>query len=448
MKTSDLKKALDQKVSSTEWTSDNTWNVLNQVRREKASPKRIRIPAGLTVAAALVILCVGILAGTGKLNLLGHPDQIGGQYTAQPMEVPLAQGGQVTVTEDGTADLVTPEPVPQETAAPAEDQATEAPETETPETETPETEAPAAEIPASEAAAPLDDWMIKVLEQDTPGIAQQLKPLRLYSENGYGQVELVAGLLRGHDAWFISSLLDPEAKVLRTDQTYVDLGIWLVDSDYTDVEGFCFYPNHEEHRTLQYNHMYFNGAVPSADSTLTVEISNPEVETYETVVIPLSVLEQAKETEGVDLPKNTMDRYQNDGETPQLPRKVLDYTQPMEYSLTENVVLTGIGWIDGRLHVQLHHLGDSRIQAGNGTYPAWTVDVTCLVNKTAAGGFCACWDDTGDEQEDWIEYSWKCSPEDLRGITLSASVMQASTPVPGTWIFQVPVSSILDGSGT
>ena len=424
MKTSDLKNALDQRVSSTEWTNDNTWNVLNQVRKEKASPKHIRIPAGLTVAAALVVLCVGILAGTGKLNIFGHPDQIGGQYTAQPMEVPLAQGGQVTVTEEGIAGLVTPEPA------------------------APETAAPAAEVPAAAPAAPLDDWMIQVLEQDTPGIAQQLKPLRLYSENEYGQVELVAGLLRGHDAWFITSLVDPETKVLRTDQTYVDLGIWLVDSDYTDVEGFCFYPSHEEHRTLQYNHMYFNGAAPSADSTLTVEISNPEVETYETVAIPLSVLEQAKETEGVDLPENTMDRYQNDGETPQLPRKVLDYTQPMEYSLTENVVLTGIGWIDGRLHVQLHHLGDSRIDAGNGSYPAWTVDMTCLVNRTAADCFCACWDDTGDEQEDWIEYSWKCSPENLRGITLSASVMQASTPIPGTWYFQVPVSSILDGSGT
>jgi hypothetical protein len=415
MKTSDLKNALDQRVSSTEWTNDNTWNVLNQVRKEKASPKHIRIPAGLTVAAALVVLCVGILAGTGKLNIFGHPDQIGGQYTAQPMEVPLAQGGQVTVTEDGTADLVTPEPAAPETAAPA---------------------------------APLDDWMLTEMKSYTPEVASRMKPLRLYEENRYGKVELVAGLLSGRDAWFVFSLVDPEAKVLRNSSTCVDLGFWLPNTDYSDGEGVIYSNNIKEHRTLQYRHLRYNGAAPSADSTISIQISNPEVETYETVGIPLSVLEQAKENKGADLPANVTDRTQGDAEAPSLPQKVLDDSQPMEYSLTENVVLTGAGWIDGWLHVRIHHLGKSRIEAGSGDYPAWHAEITCLVDRMLPDFFSVGWDDTGDEQEDWVEYAWKFSPEDLSQATLSASIMQASTPIPGTWYFQVPVSSILEGSGT
>ena len=202
MKTSDLKKTLDQRVSSTEWTTDNTWNVLNRVRKEKAAPKHSRIPAVLCAAAALLIVFAGILASTGRLGLTGRPDHVQGT----PELIPLAQHVITPETElyyipeigeyyhldpNCRAVSIQHKPMqahftwaeinseayrglqscsacgaplrpalPVETAAPAgtetpetEAPATEAPETEVPVTEAPETEIPVTEIPATEAPA-------------------------------------------------------------------------------------------------------------------------------------------------------------------------------------------------------------------------------------------------------------------------------------------------------
>ncbi len=88
MKSDDLKKALKQRVSSAEWTDKDTWAVLNRVRKEKArSGNRGIYTRALAVAAAFIILFVGVLAGTGHLGLTGRPDHI--QNTTEP--IPLAQ---------------------------------------------------------------------------------------------------------------------------------------------------------------------------------------------------------------------------------------------------------------------------------------------------------------------------------------------------------------------
>ena len=118
MKTNDLKNVLDRKVSSTEWTSDDTWAVLNQVRKEKARPRGLPVAVKVSLSvAAMLLLCLGILAVSGRLSLSGHPD-------VPSVEIPLAQGALITLPPQETA-------VPAATAAPeetAEPEATDEPE--------------------------------------------------------------------------------------------------------------------------------------------------------------------------------------------------------------------------------------------------------------------------------------------------------------------------------
>ena len=93
MKKIDLKSTLEERVQSTEWTDQNTWNVLDRIRAAgKTTEKRRR--SFLLPAAALVILalCIGI---TSMVNP-GTPDRIReSAQTVQPLA--LAPSGEEIV---------------------------------------------------------------------------------------------------------------------------------------------------------------------------------------------------------------------------------------------------------------------------------------------------------------------------------------------------------------
>lgn len=297
--------------------------------------------------------------------------------------------------------------------------------------------------PDAKPAAKIDDWIMKELEEWFPDIAGDMKPLNLVSENEYAKVELVCGLIRGQDGWFVFALDDPEGTWSRQKNTYMDLGTHLRGLSYNDLLTHIFDKNPEEHKALQLWHFQFGWKVPGPDSTLTIVADNPEMEVYERMDIPASLVDSAEITEGVDLPDHITDRIKTGSTSPAKTEKVLDYNNPLDVSLTKDIRLTGIGVIDNQLHVQLHHLGESRIDAGMGSYPAWSAELFCHVEDGVRDPFVLGWDDTEDGDSDWMEFVFNCTPEELSPAPFFAEFMQASTPMPGEWHFDVPVSSVL-----
>ena len=447
MKTNDLKQVLDQKVSSAQWTADNTWNVLNQVRKEKASAKRSRFPSVLVAAAALVILCAGVLAGTGRLSLFSRQDQL---LPEKPVEIPLSQGGLVTVTDDTVPGPETTGQLPQKTDAPAtEVPATEAPATEVPATETPAagsagTVASMAETPAVSFSLPKNNLLTNSLDGSFMDIIPELKPIGLVSENQDIRAELLYGLCRDREVWLVYSLEDLAGSWVNEKTRASLFPARFAANVSSDFWTGYIQEDYAAHKVLQYWH-FLLASSPTPDSVIQVEFTDPAVELQDNVILPSSVFDQAVTTEGVDLPEKITTRLRDDN-APQLPARVLDYTRPLSIPLVDDIVLTGIGWINNQLHIQIHHTADSTLRTAGASYNAWSSTLNCFVSGLIRPSAVLGWDDTGDGKSDWLEYVLNCTPEDVELTVLKAEFLRTVNLMPGRWTFDVPAGSILADS--
>ena len=454
MKTNDLKDILNQKVSSTEWTEENTWNVLNQIRNEKTKARPLPAAAkSILAAAAVLVVGVGILAGTGRLGLFGHPDS---QHTVPPVDIPLAQGGLVTLPPENTADLkpretesgldvaviLTAAPTEAPTEVPTE-VPTEAP-TEIP-TEVP-TETPT-ETP-SETSVPLteEELLTEALKKEMPHSADSLKPIGLTAEDQGLRIQLISGVINGQDAWIVYSLEEPEGKWLNEEtKSALYPGIHVSAKSYADIwSGLSLLENYPEHKLVQAWQFRFTRPedVPSAEDTLRIDFTGVASEVFRNVEIPESLVQEAVPVEGVDLPEHVSQKYFS-ADAPAKPEKVLDYTRPLDIPLTDNIVLTGIGWIDNLLHVQVHHTGEGMIRTEGAFYPSWSGFISCTAYSSPLATGALTWDDTGDDYADWMEFYWAWSPEDAARIALTGTFSQMDYTFPGKWSFEFPAGTIL-----
>ena len=99
MKLSDLKHLLERRTSYTEWTDSDTWKVLNRIRKEKAGAGTRRLMMRVCSVAAVFVLLVGVLAGSGTLGIFNRVDHV--NTTVAPIEIPMTQGGPNSVEQPG-----------------------------------------------------------------------------------------------------------------------------------------------------------------------------------------------------------------------------------------------------------------------------------------------------------------------------------------------------------
>ena len=137
-------------------------------------------------------------------------------------------------------------------------------------------------------------------------------------------------------------------------------------------------------------------------------------------------------------------------------RDILDPAANLKIQLNDYVELSNIGWIDGQLHVQIHYLPEMMEKDEN---EAMYSPVFCYVQMMGADGispwyrykdqmdsmnFGWAWDDNGDWFNEWEEYIFPCTPDDVREGTLRA-VMNFSgetEAIEGNWYVKVPLRMI------
>ena len=145
-------------------------------------------------------------------------------------------------------------------------------------------------------------------------------------------------------------------------------------------------------------------------------------------------------------------------EIPEMPEnlKVLDYTRNPEIRIQEHVAISGIGWIDGQLHVQIHYIDNSMIRNKAGTvfYPPVRVHILTQLadgwspwrryaDRLQEMVFCVRMG--GDEdQPEWEEYIFPCSPAEIQEGTLEAQITLNDTvkTLDGFWTVDVPLQMI------
>ena len=171
------------------------------------------------------------------------------------------------------------------------------------------------------------------------------------------------------------------------------------------------------------------------------------------------LLEQyGKDVKTTTLPDNARSYNDPEAGTSIAPEsfRILDYTQDLGIPLHEYVELSGIGWIDGALHVQIHYPDHYMVKFGRDSegFP-----VSAWIQMTLDDGFSPwythkddlpggtyiwLWDENGDDFPDWEEYVFPCTPAEAEQAVLKAQVRitGATTIVEGNWFVKIPLHMI------
>ena len=131
---------------------------------------------------------------------------------------------------------------------------------------------------------------------------------------------------------------------------------------------------------------------------------------------------------------------------------MLDYRHPLDINLFRNVNLTGIGWIDGQLHVQFHNKGRNFIDIRNGRSSACSVWAEASVSgrtyqETNPGYSPLDWDGDGDGWSEWSECVINCKPEEAEQLELCAEITVTTDILEDDWHLLISTDKIRAASG-
>ena len=371
---------------------------MKELRAQEIKPvvkewRRWRRPV-FALAMALVLF-IGFVAVNGTLNPFSRTDRIRSEeeslYTAQPITTALSMGaGQ----EEGDGD-------------------------------------------GAESALSEEESIRIKLEEEAPGLSDKLVPINASSEKNGLRVEVISGYVSGKDGYFMISLEDPEGKY--TDYTFDP---WF-ESDATTTSGtewFSISENEAENRVIYLYHPKYSSPVQNTNQTVMAGVKSVSLgQDKEVDLLPL-LEEYGKTVEGVKRPAQVLRKSQRQAAVPK-DLKVLDYTQPLDVPLFGDVCLSGIGWIDGRLHVQFHNTGISYYKKGSVSYGGvWNVWCSCSAEDADYSPIQ--WDADYDGYEEWEEYVFDVNPDEIEGLELYAYIDILKDVLDDGWMFKIPQKAI------
>ena len=189
------------------------------------------------------------------------------------------------------------------------------------------------------------------LEQHWPGITEELVPMNLSCESQGFRVEVISGLVKEREAWIVYSVqdLEEDREFDRDVYGYSFRAQTDIGHDMEELGGLTLGYDKEERREFLVAHQQFDEPIVSKNRNITLNVKDIIIiGTRRTELVPL--IEQYGETvEGIEPPElhpaGRTDRDQN----------VLDYRNPLDIEIEEGVYLTGIGWIDDELHIQVRY---------------------------------------------------------------------------------------------
>ena len=210
------------------------------------------------------------------------------------------------------------------------------------------------------------------LYQIWPEAATTLMPVNMSCENNGIRMEVISAAADGQELYITYSLEDLEGDRLSIENN----PILHVSSSLDNLWGASFeQPMKDEAsgKVIFGEHFRYQESITAADSVLKAHL--PSFTSHRTTLVDLfPYLEQyGGEVRTMDVPESawilwTHDSYIEkpiDGGAP-VAMQVIDNSNSLEIPLADTVFLSGIGMVDGQLHVQLHYVNHRKTVLGEG----------------------------------------------------------------------------------
>lgn len=292
-----------------------------------------------------------------------------------------------------------------------------------------------------------------------PEAAEFLMPVNASCESEGIRMEVLSAVVKGDKAHVTFSLQDLEGDRLNEYSlaSFSDLAFPTKaqeEEDYLPISTIAQLSYDPETKTAVFAQEFdYDASLVNEDYQIPLYIPCLSNTPYDQMDLKPLLEEYGKEVKTAQAPDNARALM----EKPPVNRTILDPAANLKIRLNDYTELSGIGWIDGQLHAQIHYLRESMKTYDDGTLysPAF-----CQILMLGADGvsplysvyrdhpedvnFGWQWDDNGDWFSDWEEFIFPCTPAEVRDGTLQAltTYYEKAEAIDGNWYVKIPLRMI------
>jgi len=266
------------------------------------------------------------------------------------------------------------------------------------------------------------------------GIREKLQPIgEIYERMGI-RMEVISGYAEGKDTWYLYSLQDTEG---RFEDFSPDT--WDIEDDIASMYSYqhsILYCDRAEKKCYYLLHQTHESTISSEEKTVKLTMRSIHFNNAGWVdLIPL-LKEHMVPVEGVHPTSPLWDRdWDQEKNLNPEDFKVLDYTNPLNIEAIPGAYVTGIGWIDNQLHVQIRMGNDldgysKDIASGLHGEFGFDGEVSYSPLSWSVGSLY------------FEEYIFNYTPDDIDELTLILNTNIARDRIEGPWVVRFPLSTI------
>lgn len=275
----------------------------------------------------------------------------------------------------------------------------------------------------------------------------KLIPVNMSCEDKGIRMTVVGALLTEKYLWIEYDIHDLEGGRLNHNYIYDNAEDWLTyNTEFRDMgKSANFTAAEPDHCYIiqKYRHHMSEGK-----DTLSVKLKSlPAMGKASIRILPL--LEQyGTSFEGVPFPEKGHEVVYPTGTSP-YEISYLDSSLSLEQPFSDepamkDLLLGGIGWNDGRLHIQVHNADKNlKIRSGNHYTGPVTIRRANRGSNIGSGNTInLMWDEDGDNNMDWVEFVIECKPEELEELDYYLDLSYIREILEGNWEFNIPLDQI------
>lgn len=293
-----------------------------------------------------------------------------------------------------------------------------------------------------------------------PQAAEALMPINASCVDQGIKMEIESAVVKDNQALVTYSLQDLEGdRINKYTESWLDEFLFAEPANGSrSMRVPLGYDEAEKKASFATGVEYYRLRDTADDAPLTIRF-NTLFPTEATDLHPLlkeygSAVETTAVPEGAVAARSTVDTMDEVPEQELREMKILDHTKGPDLEINEYVRLTGIAWIDGKLHVQIHcpdlHLQNYGSKNVDTYYPVSAyVSIPTPLDYDISGGSGVMkeitvvrWNERGTDDEEYAEYIISCDPAEVDQADFLLLVRRYDKMIEGNWEVTVPYRMI------